>query len=179
MHQGLAFSIFSFTIFFNLCSAFLSPSIKTNGSFWASVLHSINRNEESDFPRSSDIIVNLRDKALNKAIIEKLLRGYVNEEEESSLVELNLVGKGNIGPVDSSVPCVFLAEVTAQRERKFSQTLPLPLPSSSANNIVKLLSFAYRGHPISKSLCVSILSSLSRFSQIDFSSKYLELLVDS
>jgi hypothetical protein len=98
------------------------------------------------------------EKATNKAIIEKLLCGIINEES-SSLVELNLIGRGTLGPDHSSTDCLFLAKEDGSDKpypKKYFQSLPIPLPSSTSNNIIKLLSFAYKGRPISKSLCLTL-----------------------
>lgn len=114
--------------------------------------------------QSEQEILKLRNKAANLVIIEQLLTGSASEEESSSLVQVQLVGTGDIGPASSLTRCLFLAEKRASSEfapspseSEYHQSLPIPLSSSSrANNIIKLLSFAYRGQPISRSLCLTL-----------------------
>ncbi len=110
--------------------------------------------------RSEFDISDLRDRATNKAIVEKLLCGNFNEEE-SSLVELTLIGRGALAQDNdgSLAECLFLAEENGSNKiypKEFSQSLPIPLPDSMSSNIIKLLSFAYKNQPISKSLCLTL-----------------------
>ncbi len=146
MYNHLRYMV-SLVLYGLCCSAFHTSRFSTS-------LRSANDNE-SEY----ELLSELKEKATNKAIIEKLLCGKINEEE-SSLVELNLVGRGDLGPDGSSTECIFLARKdgseNSSHQKEFFQTLPLPLPSSASKNIIKLLSFAYRAKPISKSLCLTL-----------------------
>lgn len=143
------------------CSAFHASSVHRNISFnprssliLPSRLGSTNNKDEYGIFELQEKL----EKATNKAIIEKLLCGIINEES-SSLVELNLIGRGTLGPDHSSTDCLFLAKEDGSDKpypKKYFQSLPIPLPSSTSNNIIKLLSFAYKGRPISKSLCLTL-----------------------
>ena len=121
------------------------------------------KNERNDFRNDQDI-AKLHSKATNLAIIEQLLTGATGQEDSSALVQVQLVGTGDIGPASSLTKCLFLAkkresyqfDSSPSSEYEYSQSLPIPLPYSRANNIIKLLSFAYRGEPISKSLCLTL-----------------------
>eukprot|EP00979_Chaetoceros_neogracilis_P000908 scaffold187_cov266-Chaetoceros_neogracile.AAC.38 len=119
------------------------------------------QNNRNEFQREQDIL-KLRNKAANLAIIEQLLTGSLNEET-SSLVQVHLVGKGEIGPELELTRCLFLAEkrsssesTSSSNELEYHQSLPIPLPNSGGDNIIKLLSFACRGQPISKTLCLTL-----------------------
>jgi hypothetical protein len=105
----------------------------------------------------------LQKQAANLAIIERLLTSS-SPKENSSLIQLELIGKGSVGPDDrTTTNCIFLAPKDMGRPvpskdscESYSQFLPLPLPASGQDGVVKLLSFAYKGRPISKSLCLSL-----------------------
>jgi len=113
--------------------------------------------------RKQDDLSQLQKKATNFAIIERLLTSSFSLKEKSSLIQLELIGKGSVGPDDlSSKNCIFLAPKdssllgTTRNSYEYSQFLPMPLPASGEDGILKLLSFAYKGRPISKSLCLSL-----------------------
>lgn len=115
-------------------------------------LNSIYDEDEYDVSR-------IRDGIANRAIIEKLITGTTSKDK-SSLVQLQLVGRGQLGPEDASSECLFLAEANGSDSSSLLYTtyesLPIPLPMSNSDNIIKLLSFAYKGKPISKSLCLTL-----------------------
>ena len=151
------------------CTAFHSPSVLCRPSIinirktrFPSACSS-QKNERNDFRNDQDI-AKLRSKATNLAIIEQLLTGATGQEDSSALVQVQLVGTGDIGPASSLTKCLFLAkkresyqfDSSPTSEYEYPQSLPIPLPYSRANNIIKLLSFAYRGEPISKSLCLTL-----------------------
>mmetsp|Transcript_16273 Transcript_16273/g.24324 ORF Transcript_16273/g.24324 Transcript_16273/m.24324 type:complete len:739 (-) Transcript_16273:284-2500(-) len=152
---------------FHSSSLLCSPSIINIHKKRFTSACSSQKNERNDFRNDQDI-AKLRSKATNLAIIEQLLTGSTGQEDSSALVQLQLVGTGDIGPASSLTKCLFLAKkresyqfdsspsYESERQYEYSQSLPIPLPYSRANSIIKLLSFAYRGEPISKSLCLTL-----------------------
>ncbi|GFH46828.1 hypothetical protein CTEN210_03302 [Chaetoceros tenuissimus] len=105
-------------------------------------------------------IEDAKKKFTSYSIIEKLLTGMTSDHPLEKLVPLDFVGKGTIGTKDT--PCLFLTEKNYRnnnqntRERNHSSSLPIPLANGSEENSVKLLSFAWKNEPISKSLCLTL-----------------------
>lgn len=107
-------------------------------------------------------IEDAKKKFTSYSIIEKLLTGMSSDHPLANLIPLNLVGKGTIGTKET--PCLFLTENNMNysksnqntRERNYSSSLPIPLASGSEENSIKLLSFAWKNEPISKSLCLTL-----------------------
>jgi len=91
--------------------------------------------------------------------------------KRSSIIELDLLGQGTVGPdpeddkkSEQMTNCIFLSTPSVCKDISLRQgkqavtvsSLPIPLPQSRSNSILKLLSFAYRAQPISKSLLLTI-----------------------
>jgi len=117
----------------------------------------------------------LRDKITNIAIIEQLLCGRRSSDDDNAsiIVQLSFAGEGMIGDGEmdgESSQCLFLTPESSLIEEKTStntntniemnmkcsQSLPIPLADSRTNRALKLLSFAYKRKPISKSLCLTL-----------------------
>ncbi len=127
---------------------------------------------------TADDVQSLQERILNKRLIDVILNNGKDQEENVSpigSVDTNFVGIGTLGPSDDpslQSDCLFLIPSTANEERKQKSIstqnkkkkqeypcIPVPLPSSTSKNWIKLLSFAYKAEPISKSLCL-VLSPL-------------------
>ena len=126
----------------------------------------------------------LRDEATIDAILERVLTGSAGSGRGSSgigsgddrrLVKLQLAGRGSI-PLPTTdapenfddttarsetidIPCLFLSDHTsAESSSGAVMSVPVPLADSpqAARRQLKLLSFAHRGEPISKSLFLTV-----------------------
>jgi len=114
----------------------------------------------------------IREKVTNMVLIESILQGQPTTptNREGSLIELTLIGKGEVGPEnepDYKTTCLFLSTpenkfnldkditIYQQKNDKF-QCMTVPLSTSNSKSLIKLISFAYRLQPISKSLCLSL-----------------------
>jgi len=117
----------------------------------------------------------LRERMINKEIVNKVINGGSNGLERSNdneVVEMKFLGKGFIGPTtensdgnDSQTECFFLTPITTSIKTTDISSpsteytcIPVPISSSSVpnNNIIQLLAFAYKSEPISKSLCLAL-----------------------
>ena len=125
-----------------------------------------------------------RDEIINKQIINQIMTNSQtpmrsnsagsDNTGSNSVIEMTFVGRGSI-PLGTStstkssnesittVPseCLFLTpskSVTSMSQQRNNPIccIPVPLPTSSAKPLLKLLSFAYKGQPISKSLCLAL-----------------------
>lgn len=90
------------------------------------------------------------DESTNEMILNQIFSNA--QSLESSLVSLEFKGIGDVKGNNDDVKCIILG-LPSMSTNSF---IPVPLPSESADDMVKLLSFAYRKQPISKSLCLQL-----------------------
>jgi hypothetical protein len=159
--------------------SFFRSHIRPTTSMLKTERNSKSNGNNSGNNNSADDIQSYQERILNKKLIDVILNNGKDQQDNnnSSLgsVDTNFVGIGTLGPSDDpslQSDCLFLIPSTAndifQQEKKKKSIstannekqeypcIPVPLPSSTAKKLIKLLSFAYKSEPISKSLCLAL-----------------------
>lgn len=90
------------------------------------------------------------EESTNEMILNRIFSD--SQSSKSSLMPLEFIGIGDVKGSNDDIKCIFLGLPSMTT----SSYIPIPLPSESADDMIKLLSFAYRKQPISKSLCLQL-----------------------
>ena len=90
------------------------------------------------------------DESTNEMILNRIFSN--SQSSEAALVPLEFKGIGDVKGANDDITCIILGPPSMAT----SSFIPIPLPSESSSEMIKLLSFAYRKQPISKSLCLQL-----------------------